>query len=221
MTQKPGRNFLRRAFTLIELLTVIAIIGILAAILIPVVGAARNAARTSACANNQRQIGLAHAMFMQDNEDRVAPGHNPLTNEVWFATMLRPYLNLAVSNEILGEIFICPADETRGGEGIVPQPIHQRSYAVNRNLLEGNSGPGKRVTSFANPPGVFYLMDYDIARQHTNWVQPNRGSLDYVPVDRHNSKTNTLFLDGHVELLPITSFFPGRENYYRFGEPYE
>lgn len=53
----PGRSH-RGAFTLIELLTVIAIIGILAAILIPVVSRVRQSARESVGLSNLRQIGL-------------------------------------------------------------------------------------------------------------------------------------------------------------------
>jgi prepilin-type N-terminal cleavage/methylation domain-containing protein/prepilin-type processing-associated H-X9-DG protein len=61
----------RPAFTLIELLTVIAIIGILAAILIPVVGRVRESARSSNCRSNLRQIGAQLALYANDNRNKL------------------------------------------------------------------------------------------------------------------------------------------------------
>lgn len=59
------------AFTLIELLSVIAIIGILAAILIPVVGRVRSSARNTTSISQMRQISLAALVFAQDNKDKL------------------------------------------------------------------------------------------------------------------------------------------------------
>jgi prepilin-type N-terminal cleavage/methylation domain-containing protein len=72
-SQFPRRLLSRRAFTLIELLTVIAIIGILAAILIPVVAKVRQSASQAVSISNMRQIGIGIQAFAADHNDRL-PG---------------------------------------------------------------------------------------------------------------------------------------------------
>lgn len=68
MFTRLARN--HKGFTLIELLVVIAIIAILAAILFPVFAKARDAAKTTQCLSNLRQLGLGLQMYAQDNDGK-------------------------------------------------------------------------------------------------------------------------------------------------------
>jgi prepilin-type N-terminal cleavage/methylation domain-containing protein len=69
------------AFTLIELLTVIAIVGILAAVIIPTVGKVRETAQRTVDANNLREIVKAAQLYAADNNDRLP---DPLTIRAQF-----------------------------------------------------------------------------------------------------------------------------------------
>ncbi|MDR1279517.1 MAG: prepilin-type N-terminal cleavage/methylation domain-containing protein [Opitutaceae bacterium] len=73
-----------RAFTLIELLAVITIIGILAAIIIPVVGRVRQSAADATCKSNVRQLTMAYVMFLNDHKMLSLPNTVNNTNE-WSA----------------------------------------------------------------------------------------------------------------------------------------
>jgi prepilin-type N-terminal cleavage/methylation domain-containing protein len=97
-----ARRSRHSAFTLIELLVVIAIIAILAALLLPALARAKAKAKQASCMNNERQLGLALAMYL--NDFHQYPGDYSANNGI-YVWMTRLY-NLMGKNR---NAFSCPA----------------------------------------------------------------------------------------------------------------
>jgi prepilin-type N-terminal cleavage/methylation domain-containing protein/prepilin-type processing-associated H-X9-DG protein len=106
-----GNKSATTGFTLIELLVVIAIIAILAAMLLPALSAAKAKAKTIACVNNNKQIGLAMMMYVGDSKDFLPPlndknGANHTTN--WWFTFLGNG-GFITSSTTTNNVWRCPA----------------------------------------------------------------------------------------------------------------
>jgi prepilin-type processing-associated H-X9-DG protein len=78
----------RNAFTLVELIVLVAMIAILAAILFPVFAQARDKARTTTCISNLKQIGLGITQYIQDNDETICPFGYPTSSgaRYWYGT---------------------------------------------------------------------------------------------------------------------------------------
>jgi len=74
----------RAGFSLIELLVVVIIIAVLAAMLMPAIATMRTAARTSACRSNLRQVYFAFAGYAADQDGWVASGNDAASNFFWY-----------------------------------------------------------------------------------------------------------------------------------------
>lgn len=111
----------RKSFTLIELLVVIAIIAILAAILMPALSASRERARTSACTNNLKNIGLIYISYAENNNDMPVPGWSNMYGSTYWPEHLMKtgYLGVkttsrskSIISKIHGNFLVCPSDPT-------------------------------------------------------------------------------------------------------------
>ena len=103
------------AFTLIELLTVIALILALAALLLPVVSRAKTQSHRATCVSNLRQVGLAIKMYADDHKDVLPLGPPSRGSDlVWigFRPMVQNYLGIySQAASPHDKVFVCPADK--------------------------------------------------------------------------------------------------------------
>ena len=103
-----------RAFTLVELLVVIGIIGLLVGILLPTLSRARAASNRTACAAQLRDIGHAFTMYMNDSRNKLPRVNTmpsmvppPADNPPSAVQVLQPYIKGATN------VWRCPADIIR------------------------------------------------------------------------------------------------------------
>jgi prepilin-type processing-associated H-X9-DG protein len=193
-----------KSFTMIELLVVIVIILILAALLMPVLGKAKMTARIVACANNKHQIGIAGNMYAKNRQGKY-PVSSWKPPAYWGTHSYRyppwnAWYNLGGLHEEIGEangIFHCPTrwkSPMFNGNNILPLP-HDSSYwgSTTSNYWRGdyvyryyiNNG-WREPSAKKDDPGLAVSADF--------WMR-SFGPYFHGGV---NKGVNVLYLDGSV-----------------------
>ena len=103
-------------FTLVELLVVIAVIAILAALLLPVLSAAKHKAQRTTCINNLRQINLGVLMYCDDSHDATPSSGSTASSTVFpplfsgYKALMKSYVGVNGPSSPRDKLFQCPAD---------------------------------------------------------------------------------------------------------------
>ena len=198
---KPGASIRRRnAFSLVELLTVIAIIAILAALLLPALTRSQQRAKRIACLHNLQQIGLGFHSFANDhagNFPMAVPMNQGGSKEFVanaylvngpFYFAYRHFQSLA--NELVRpDILLCPMDTARAvAENFLALQNSNVSYFVG-------------VEARFSEPNSLLAGDRNLARNATltqSILRTGGGKLHWTK-ELHELKGNVIFADGHVE----------------------
>jgi prepilin-type N-terminal cleavage/methylation domain-containing protein len=213
MDSKQARWPRRLAFTLVELLVVIAIIGTLVGLLLPAVQAARESARRSSCQNNLKQIGVALHNYHDATRGfpkgnrcttsalppmSVSPGDPTATREPWTVAILPYTENVALYSRFdLNQAFSSHVDQSNQQTilpGTNPNPAAQNT----RNpLFNCPSDPGVPAAPLKN--NYFGVMGgVSLGVTGPAWVSPNAGTAYEI----YNN--GILFLNSEMKIKDIT-----------------
>lgn len=180
----------KKAFTLIEILVVIGIIALLAAILFPVLSSAREKARATTCLSNEKQIALSLVQYTQDYGRRFPPLSETGADGWSVAIGIREQ-----------NIFQCPSEGQDPVDGYTDYWMNSDllglsdvrvRYPANTILIgDGDAGPtGYNLAAEADATSIPPIQAWSPTDDYTQ---------------RHFDGANYAFADGHVKWLKADS----------------
>jgi prepilin-type N-terminal cleavage/methylation domain-containing protein/prepilin-type processing-associated H-X9-DG protein len=214
-----------RAFTLVELLVVLAVIGILAALLLPALGRGKSSAQRADCASHLRQLGIAARLYWDDNGEtcfRLWSGDTNNGRIWWFGWLdaskpegQRPFdLSAGVLHRYLegSKVRLCPALNPASPQFKLKGTNVVFSYGYNRYLSPASTNqPPISLNRILRTTDTAVFADAAQVNTFQPPASPKNPMLEeWYYVDntvnppnghfRHARRANVVFCDGHVGL---------------------
>jgi len=206
------------AFTLVELLVVISIIGLLAGLAVPAINGGLKSAKAGACLSNLHQIGVATMAYAADNSFKL-PNAGSGTSDMW-ATQLATFISTGTKSK--KSIFVCPGSEKTVQEATGTDVAV--TYGVHNGLMP-KGGTASNISSVVRATEVILAGDVCQNPGNKGWspfcierpstFASQSGSLDTAISTgtdsdngnnpwlryRHSGKVNVVMVDGHAEAI--------------------
>jgi prepilin-type N-terminal cleavage/methylation domain-containing protein/prepilin-type processing-associated H-X9-DG protein len=214
-----SREDFRQAFTLVELLVVVAVIGILAGLLLPTLGSTRQAADGSRCTANLRQLALATQIYWDEHGGRAFPERGVRTNGgwiYWFGWLADGSEGHREFDPTRGALWphlrqqsigVCPALDRSSAQ--FKSKASGAAYGYGYNLLVGTrSESGIRIPEIRSPTDLAVFADCAQVNDFQPPASPSNPMLEeFYYFDlltpsvhfRHRRRALAAFADGHVE----------------------
>jgi len=209
------------AFTLIELLLVIAIICILAALFFPAMRAVNNTRDETVALSNMRQIGASFILYANDNSynlpSRISSGNKWPALLSQYLSDVRVYASSydrqnwvargltaaqAISNNGNNTSFIMNGYNDLGsyanGEGTAPVPVRLNAFPNTSNIILLGTPKNPTLTNPSTPHNSQYYMDFEEA--------PNGNQNDVLDLAAFNGGSNYLFADGSAKFMTQATY---------------
>jgi len=226
------------AFTLIELLTVVAVIGILAALLFPAIQGAKETGRCTTCLNNVRALGAGCLLYAVDHDATLPNPNWGATSDGWLyngrsnAKLGVPFNAAAIA--VAGEsryptgqiwpyvgnvnVYWCPDDNPTAvlwSDRVSQLSTYVMNGAIGGAPVEVGSG-GNNAYRLADYRGDDILIWESSDSSSTNAYNDGADPPSEPIPSRHNGCGNVVCIDGHGETMAVTQFnslagsLPGR-----------
>lgn len=193
MKTNPG------AFTLVELLVVISLIGILAAILIPVIGSVRRNSNDASAISNLRQTAQANLLYAADNKGCLTPIWGFNGDETWQSRLLDyvyPAAQAMDANTKRNYLLTLRADPhyVMGVPDADISDPYKKSIGLNTYIAVPSSGTPRRMNTIERPVSIIMLCEM----REQNAEVAILGNVSYRRV---GTKAGVAFCDGSVRLV--------------------